>query len=185
MTETYSVQSRLELSTNVEPVLKQLIEQFETFDKLIKASQEGLEEFAKEAEMGVSFGFHALEALGQAAAPDLALTKVLRLRGNAVSLSREGHKAQRKLDRLQRDRRAEVAAEQAEPATKATPARPQVEEALDVMEFARHVMESASGHGQNWTKSFQQREAAKRIAAKLKKNQAAHEAARTPAAVET
>jgi hypothetical protein len=54
----------------------------------------------------ISFGFHALEALSQAANPDLPLTKILRLRGSAVSLSRESHKSQRKLDRLQKDRHA-------------------------------------------------------------------------------
>jgi hypothetical protein len=62
---------------------------------------------------------HALEALGQAAAEDLALNRIIRLRGSAVSLSRESHKAQRKLDQLQRDRRAgitEQTASQAEPA---------------------------------------------------------------------
>jgi hypothetical protein len=67
----------------------------------------------------ISFGLHALEALGQAAAEDLALNRIIRLRGSAVSLSRESHKAQRKLDQLQRDRRAgvtEQTASQAEPA---------------------------------------------------------------------
>ena len=53
----------------------------------------------------ISFGLHALQALSQAAAPDLSLTKILRLRGGAVSLSREGHKSRRKLDQLQRTRR--------------------------------------------------------------------------------
>jgi hypothetical protein len=52
----------------------------------------------------VSFGFHALEALSEAAAADLSLNKKLRLRGSAVSLSREAHKSQRKLDQLQRAR---------------------------------------------------------------------------------
>jgi hypothetical protein len=46
----------------------------------------------------ISFSFQALEALGQAATPDMPLT--LRLRGSAVSLSRESHKAQRRLDKL-------------------------------------------------------------------------------------
>jgi hypothetical protein len=71
----------------------------------------------------ISFGLHALEALGQAAAEDLALSKVLRLRGSAVSLSRESHKAQRKLDQLQRDRDADVT-EPAEAAIQAEPAMP-------------------------------------------------------------
>jgi hypothetical protein len=46
----------------------------------------------------VSFSFHALEAPSQAAAPDLPLTRILRLRGNAVSLNRASDKAQRRLE---------------------------------------------------------------------------------------
>ena len=53
----------------------------------------------------VGFTFQALEALGQAAAPDLPITRVLRLRSGAVSLSRESEKAQRRLSQLQNDRR--------------------------------------------------------------------------------
>jgi hypothetical protein len=56
----------------------------------------------------ISFSLHALEALGQAADPDMSLNKILRLRSGAVSLSRESHKSQRKLDQLQKDRRAGV-----------------------------------------------------------------------------
>ena len=52
----------------------------------------------------VSFSFHALEALGQAADPTLSLNRKLRLRGGAVSLSRQSHKAQRRLDQLRRAR---------------------------------------------------------------------------------
>ena len=48
----------------------------------------------------VSFSFHALEALSDSAAPDLSLNQKLRLRAGAVNLSREGHKARRKLDQL-------------------------------------------------------------------------------------
>ncbi len=53
----------------------------------------------------IGFSFHALEALGQAAAPDMPLTRVLRLRGSAVSLSREAAKAERQLAQLQKARR--------------------------------------------------------------------------------
>jgi hypothetical protein len=48
MAETFSVQSRLTLSTNVESVLARLIDQFEEFDKVVKDSQEVLAGFAKE-----------------------------------------------------------------------------------------------------------------------------------------
>ena len=80
----------------------------------------------------VGCSFHALDALGQAAAPDLSLTRVLRLRGSAVSLSRESHKAQRRLDQLQKDRRNGISAPIAAipliaaPVTTAQPAQPEI-----------------------------------------------------------
>jgi hypothetical protein len=52
----------------------------------------------------VSFSFQALEALSEAATPGLSLNQKLRLRGSAVSLSREAHKAHRRLDQRQRAR---------------------------------------------------------------------------------
>jgi hypothetical protein len=99
--------------------------------------------------------------LGQAADPDLAVTKVIRLRGSAVSLSREGHKAHRKLDQLQRSRRAEVAAQPAAPAV-AQPAA------------AQPRIDKARNNGQTWTQSFQKRQLANRIAENLRKNQREH-----------
>jgi hypothetical protein len=138
----------------------------------------------------MSFGFHALEALSQAAAPDLPLTKILRLRGSAVSLSREAHKAQRKLDQLQRDRRAGIAAEPVENVatqTEAVATRPQIDKALALIEATRDAPGEAPrvapreatasagrNGGQTWTQSYQKRLTAKRIADNLKKNQAAH-----------
>jgi hypothetical protein len=49
----------------------------------------------------VHYRFLAADNLARSSDPELSLTKVLRLRGSAVSLSREAHKAQRKLDKLQ------------------------------------------------------------------------------------
>jgi hypothetical protein len=63
----------------------------------------------------IGFSFQALEALAQAAAPDLSMTRVLRLRSGAVSLSREADKARRQLAQLQKTR------QQAETAAAATP----------------------------------------------------------------
>src|SRR5450432_500858 len=62
----------------------------------------------------VGFSFQSLEALSQSAAPDLPITRVLRLRGSAVSLSRESHKAERRLDQLQKARRQGIPAQPAE-----------------------------------------------------------------------
>jgi hypothetical protein len=123
----------------------------------------------------ISFGFHALEALSQSADPDLKLSAILRLRGSAVSLSREAHKAQRKLDQLQRDRRAGVPqpvpqpkAEEPEPA----PNPPAVHEALELIECAREAIQAKKHGGMSWTQQFQQRQTAKRLAEKLRKKQA-------------
>jgi hypothetical protein len=144
----------------------------------------------------ISFGFHALEALSQAAAPDLSLNRVLRLRGSAVSLSRESHKAQRKLDQLQRARRAAAESQPAEappaesqpadpkaapgspaPHGTPTPTQPQIERAIDLIAFAQEAIEAAGkNQGQTWTQSFQKRQTAKRIAENMKKNQARHAA---------
>jgi hypothetical protein len=133
----------------------------------------------------VSCSFHALEALSQATTPDLSLTRILRIRGSAVSLSREAHKAQRKLDQLQRERRAAVPVQPAEaqvetaaPQAEATPTSPQIDQAIGLIEFARDAIENATrNNGQTWTKGFQQRGVAKRIAKRLIKQEAAREAA--------
>jgi len=59
----------------------------------------------------IGFGLQALEALAQASTPDLSITRVLRLRGSAVSLNREATKAQRGLDQLQKARRQHMPAQ--------------------------------------------------------------------------
>jgi hypothetical protein len=125
----------------------------------------------------ISFSFHALEGLSQAAAPDMPLAKILRLRGSAVSLSRESHKAQRKLDQLQKDRRAGITPQPTEQPT-SEPTRPQIDKALALIEATRDAMTQATKNGgKTWTQSFNQRQTAKRIAQNLKKNQATHAAA--------
>ena len=124
----------------------------------------------------VSFSFHALETLGQAADPDMSLNRKLRLRGSAVSLSREAHKSQRKLDQLQKARHAGIPTQpvqtQDSPAEAvpceidATPARPKMSRS--------ETPAKARNPGQTWTQAYQQRQAAKRIAENLKKNAALH-----------
>jgi hypothetical protein len=106
----------------------------------------------------ISFSFHALEALGDAATPDLSMNKILRLRGSAVSLSRESHKAQRKLDQLQRARRDGTQQQPTE--AQPTPA-------------AAQALSTASTSGKiTWTQAYQQRLRANRMAENAKKNQA-------------
>jgi hypothetical protein len=117
----------------------------------------------------VSFSFQALEALGQAATPDMPLTRKLRLRGSAVSLSRESHKAQRRLDKLQAARRQGIPAEtQPEPAQP----EPKIEKALDLIETTRTIAGVAKTKGVSWTQAYEQRQRDNRIAASQKRAEA-------------
>ena len=105
----------------------------------------------------INFSFHALEALGQAATPEMTLNKILCLRGSAVSLSREAHKSRRKLDQLQRDRHAGIASQPAE-----QPARPKIDNALGLIEATREMLQGANKpKAQTWTQAYNQRQTAK------------------------
>jgi hypothetical protein len=105
----------------------------------------------------IGFSFHALEALGQAAAPDLPVTRVLRLRGSAVSLSRESEKAQRRLSQLQKNRPAEARPERAGPS-------PKIENPIQKI--------AVKATGLTWTQSYELRQRDMRIAASLKRAEA-------------
>ena len=137
------------------------------------------EELGLAAEI-VSLQLHTLEALSDASGPDLSLNKILRLRGGAVSLSRESHKARRKLDQLQRARRAGTTAHPAEAQSEAAqpqpaPPQPKIDNALGLIEAAQEAIQTAKKTGgQTWSQSFQKRQTAKRIAENLKKKQAEH-----------
>lgn len=125
----------------------------------------------------VSFSFHALEALGQAADPLMSLNQKLRLRGSAVSLSRESHKAQRRLDQLQKARRA-GAQPRSQPAQtqpgQSQPAQTQLqaETAPDLIQTSRAAVTTTKTTGQTWTQAYQQRQRDKRMANRLNKNPA-------------
>jgi hypothetical protein len=120
----------------------------------------------------VSFSFQALEALGQAATPDMPLTKTLRLRSGAVSLSRESHKAQRRLDQLQKARRAGVPAQPAEARPEPAQPEPNIERATALIEDTRKVAVAAKTQGLTWTQAYEQRQRDLRIAASLKRAEA-------------
>jgi hypothetical protein len=142
----------------------------------------------------ISFGLHALEALSQAVDPALSLNRVLRLRGSAVSLSREAHKSQRKLDQLQRARRlgapdqpngAHAQPESAPAQPESAPAQPEIkppqpeaapEPAHATAEAPREPARAAAKLGQSWLQGFQKRETALRITENLRKSQAEHAA---------
>jgi hypothetical protein len=128
----------------------------------------------------VSLQFHTLEAPSYASGSELSLNQILRLRGSAVSLSRESHKARRKLDQLQRARRAGDVAQPAEvqPATpipqpEITSNRPRIDKALGLIESVREAIgHNGKKGGDTWTQSFQKRQTAKRIAENLNKKRA-------------
>jgi hypothetical protein len=114
----------------------------------------------------ISFGFHALEALGQAATPDMPITRILRLRGSAVSLSRESHKAERRLDQLRKVHQDDVPAEP-EPVPQTTP---QIDKALDLIADTRKITAVAQQTKQTWTQAYQQRQRDKNLARRLAKS---------------
>ncbi len=129
----------------------------------------------------ISFSFHALEALSQAATPDMPLNKILRLRGGAVSLSRESARADHRLERLQQARRDGKQPETTEAAQPAPAPAIKVEKAIALVEATRQAISTNPRNGAPiWSKSHQQREAARRITENLRKNQAAHAAAAAP-----
>jgi hypothetical protein len=113
----------------------------------------------------ISFSFHALEALGQATTPDMAITRILRLRGSAVSLSRESHKAERRLDQI-RNPRQDDAPTDPEPVT---PNTPQIDKALDLIADTRAITGVARQTNQTWTQAYRQRQREKSLARRLAK----------------
>jgi hypothetical protein len=117
----------------------------------------------------VGFSFHALEALGQAADRDLSLNRILRLRGSAVSLSREAHKSQRKLDQLQRAHAIQPQAE-VHPSPQPEPAPNQLGSQTAGPTEAECL--AARTKAKIWLQSRSKREAAEPITKTLKQNQA-------------
>jgi uncharacterized NAD(P)/FAD-binding protein YdhS len=112
------------------------------------------------------------------------MNHVLRLRGSAVSLSRASHKAQRKLDQLQKARHAGQPSrvETLQPETPGPPppeSREGTEKALDLIEITRDTLTSAKSTGQTWTQAYQQRQRTKRMTEKLEKNRDKHTARTT------
>ena len=114
----------------------------------------------------ISFSFHALEALGQATTPDMPITRILRLRGSAVSLSRESHKAERRLDQLRNAQQIDASAEP-EPVPQSTP---QIDKALDLIADTRTISAVARQTKQTWTQAYQQRQRDKNLARRLTKS---------------
>ena len=138
---------------------------------LIAYKVETEEELSLAAEV-ISFSYHALAALSQAMEPDLSLNKIIRLRGSAVSLSREGHRNQRKLDQLQRDRRAAASAPPAETTAPplATPDAPAIDQAVGLNVLARQEAKTEAP-ARTWTQAYHDRQRDKRLAESARKRQ--------------
>jgi hypothetical protein len=123
----------------------------------------------------VSLSLHALEALSQAALPEMPITRILRLRGGAVSLNREAEKTERRLEKLQQGRRNGIQSEPAKaPDLTQDILSPTTENAVALIEATRQLISTPPPH---WSKAQRQRDAARRITETLKRNQATHLAA--------
>jgi hypothetical protein len=135
----------------------------------------------------ISFSFHGLEALSQATTPDLPLTRILRLRGSAVSLSRESHKAERRLEQRHKARRDAITTEPPLPEPRLPEPRlpeplaeslaepdhpnPAAERALDLIADTRAVADLALQTKQTWTQAYHQRQRDKHLAKQSAKRQ--------------
>ena len=127
----------------------------------------------------VAFGFQSLEALSQAATPDMSLTRILRSRGSAVTLSRESAKAQRHLDQLQHARRnaptiEPTATQPAElkPETPGPTPEPRIEKAIALIQDTAEIAAAAEANNQTWDQAHEKRQREARIAASLQRAEA-------------
>jgi hypothetical protein len=137
--------------------------------QMLAAYQPQTEDELRLAAAIVSFSLQALDSLSQAASPDLPLTKILRLRGSAVSLSRESDKAQRRLEHLQQTRRQTKAIETEAIRPEATQTEAARPEATRPEAEPPPVPASAK---LTWTQAYEQRQRDQRIAASLKRAEA-------------
>jgi hypothetical protein len=126
----------------------------------------------------ISFSLQAGEALAQAADPEMSLTRVLRLRTGAVSLSREAEKAERRLEKL-REERLLVVTGAAEPSPEPAPQTesPRIEKTTALIEDNRKVAAYAETHGLTWSEALKQRQREQRLAERHWKQAARAQAA--------
>ena len=129
----------------------------------------------------IIFSFQALEALSQAATPDIPITRVMKLRSGAVSLTRQSQKAEQRLEQLQKARQQGKFA----PAPTAEP-EPTIESAQALIEDTNAVAAVAKAKNLTWTQAYEDRQREVRIAAGMQKREArlaAQAAAATTAGV--
>lgn len=123
--------------------------------QMVAAYQPTTEDELRLAANIVLFSFQAMEALAQAAGPDVPVIHALRLRSGAVSLNREATKAQRQLAQIRS--RPEPVAE--------APAAPQIKPPGTVAAVAK-------AKNLTWTQANDERQRELRIAASLKRAEA-------------
>jgi hypothetical protein len=110
-----------------------------------------------------TIGF-SFQALGQAATPDMPLT-----RHSASAAARSASAANPTKPSVQTARRAGIPSKiQPEPAQP----EPKIEKALDLIQDTRTVTVAARAQGLTWTQAYEQRQRAARIAAGLKRAEA-------------
>ena len=128
------------------------------------------------AALSIAFGLGALDALSQAASPDLALNHVLRLRGNANALNRAAQQNETRLEKLQKQPPIVETGESSEAATTDSLADslPTSSETADLLAFVRAKVASmmpAPAPATVFPLSRQQRRAAERKAEKTRQRQ--------------
>jgi hypothetical protein len=115
----------------------------------------------------ILFSFQAMEALSQAATPDIPVTRVMKLRSGAVSLSRQSQKAEQRLEQLQNARQQGQSA----PAPSVEP-EPQVETAQALIEDTNTVAAVAKARNLTWSQAYEDSQREARIAAGMQKREA-------------
>jgi len=126
----------------------------------------------------VAFTLQAGEALAQAANPEIPLTRAIRLRTGAVSLTREAEKAERRLEKL-REARLQGLPEEPEPLPETE--SPRTEKTTALIEDTRKVAAYAQAHGLSWAEAHRQRNRDKRLAERQAKEVARASATGAPA----
>ncbi len=144
-------------------------------DAARKAATEILRGYAPETEAElrlaariVGFSLQSIEALSQAANPEMPLLRVLRLRTGAVSLSREAEKAERQLEKLRANRSQGLPEA---PQAAVEPESPRIEKTTALIDDNRKVSAYAKAHGLTWTQALQKRYRDQRLAERQRKQQ--------------
>ena len=115
----------------------------------------------------IIFSFQALEALSQAATPDIPITRVMKLRSSAISLNRQSQKAEQRLEQLQKSR------QQGKPApAPAVQPEPAIEAAQALIEDTNTIAAAAKAKDLTWTQAYEDRQREIRIAAGMKRLEA-------------